>query len=87
MDSETVSENILAPDTYQVGGNHYADLEIQPWHAMRSWMTDAEFLGFLRGNAIKYLARAGAKGDEAEDLRKAQHYINKALEVMADESS
>jgi len=30
---------------------------------------------FNRGNAIKYIWRAGAKGDEIEDLRKAIWYI------------
>jgi len=73
-------------DSTQVGGRHYTDLEIQPWHAMQAWMTAEEFRGFLLGNAIKYLARTGAKGDEAEDLRKARHYIDKLLEVIADES-
>ena len=30
---------------------------------------------FNHGNAIKYIWRAGAKGDEIEDLRKAIWYI------------
>lgn len=34
---------------------------------------------FNRGNAIKYLWRAGAKGDTAEDLRKAIWYIQREL--------
>jgi len=36
----------------QVGGTHYADKPIQPWDAMRAWMTHEQFEGFLRGNAI-----------------------------------
>ena len=39
----------------QVGGDHYTKLDVQPWEAMQAWMTQAEFAGFLRGNAIKYL--------------------------------
>lgn len=35
-------------------------------------------MGFLGGNAVKYLWRAGLKGDYLEDLRKAQWYINEA---------
>lgn len=35
----------------------------------------AQHFNFNRGNAIKYLWRAGAKGDEIEDLRKARQYI------------
>jgi len=50
---------------------------------MESWMGLQEFSGFLRGSAIKYLARAGAKGDMEEDIRKAHHYTEKLLEVLA----
>lgn len=64
----------------QVGGDHYRTMEIQPWDAMRAWMTPAEFRGFLRGNAIKYLARCHAKGAPVEDLRKARHYIDRLIE-------
>ena len=40
-----------------------------------------EQLDFLRGNAVKYLFRAGRKAgaDELEDLRKAQWYVNRAV--------
>lgn len=34
---------------------------------------------FYRGNAIKYLLRAGKKGDAHEDLRKARYYIDREL--------
>lgn len=47
---------------------------------MRAWMTDQEFAGFLRGNAIKYLARYKDKGG-VEDLRKARHYLDKLIEL------
>ena len=67
----------------QVGGNHYVSKAIQPWDAMEAWMPDFQFVGFLRGNAIKYLARAGSKGDALEDYKKAQHYISKLIEVLS----
>ena len=38
-----------------------------------------EHLDFCRGNAVKYLCRAGLKGDELEDLRKAQWYVSRAI--------
>lgn len=38
-------------------------------------------LGFHLGNALKYIARAGRKEDEMEDLRKAIWYIQRYLEV------
>lgn len=64
----------------QVGGDHYRAMDIQPWDAMQAWMTSAEFRGFLRGNAIKYLARCDKKGAPVEDLRKARHYIDRLIE-------
>jgi hypothetical protein len=68
-------------DSYQVGGDHYMELAVQPWKAMESWMSEAEFAGFLRGNVIKYLSRAGKKGDELQDLKKALHYLEKLVSV------
>jgi len=38
-----------------------------------------ERLSFCRGNAIKYLWRAGDKGDEIEDLRKAAWYVAREI--------
>lgn len=73
---------MMNADADQVGGLHYNKLHIQPWTAMEAWMTPEQFEGFLRGNAIKYLARAGKKGDALEDVKKAQHYLLKLIEVM-----
>lgn len=64
----------------QIGGTHYQK-DIQPWDAMECWMTKEQYIGFLRGNAIKYLARCDDKGG-IEDVRKAQHYISKLINVM-----
>ena len=36
-------------------------------------------LNFNRGNAIKYIIRAGHKDDEAQDLEKARWYIDREL--------
>ena len=71
----------------QIGGDHYVSKAIQPWDAMEAWMTPEEFVGFLRGNAIKYLARAGSKGNALEDYRKAQHYLARLIEVMTNDAS
>ncbi len=71
----------LRPDDYQIGGDHYKEMVVQPWAAMESWMTPEEFAGFLRGNVIKYVARAGKKGDEVHDLKKALHYLEKLVSV------
>lgn len=58
----------------QEGGDHY-QTTIQPWDAIVAWG-----LGFLDGNAVKYLARWRKKGG-VEDLKKARHYLDKLIEV------
>lgn len=37
-------------------------------------------LNFNRGNIIKYLARAGKKDNELQDLRKALDYLQREIE-------
>lgn len=59
----------------QIGGEHYKSKAIQPWDFIAS-----NNIPFLEGNAIKYLARWRDKGG-IEDLKKAQHYVQKAIEV------
>lgn len=70
-------------DSQQIGGDHYHSMGVQPWKAMECWMTKEQFLGFLRGNALKYLARCDAKGG-LEDVKKAHHYLGKYIEVAGD---
>ena len=44
-------------------------------------------LNFHRGNAVKYIARAGKKNPEkeVEDLKKAAWYINREIERLKNE--
>lgn len=79
-----ITDAVTQANRKQVGGDHYMNMGVQPWKAMESWMTPEEFRGFLKGNAIKYLARSNAKGG-ATDVRKAGHYIEKLTEVMGDD--
>ena len=59
----------------QVGGDHYSKKEIQPWDFIL-----ANNMGYLEGNIIKYISRWKDKGGIA-DLYKAQHYLEKLIEV------
>ena len=65
----------------QVGGTHYKDKTIQPWDVIDG-LPHAEAKGFYRGNAIKYIMRAGDKGPAREDYEKAIHYLEKLLEIL-----
>jgi len=72
--------NATRANDLQVSGNHYKDMPIQPWHVMEAVLTHTEFVGFLKGNIIKYSLRAGRK-DGSDDAGKAKHYIQKLKEV------
>lgn len=40
-------------------------------------------LGFCLGNTVKYIARAGKKGDRLEDLKKAAWYLAREISVAS----
>ena len=50
---------IQRADDYQIDGRHYKDMEMQPWAVMEAVLTPEEFVGFLKGNIIKYAMRSG----------------------------
>jgi hypothetical protein len=63
-----------ANDT-QVAGNHYKQFKYETWDVILDWG-----LGYLDGNAVKYLSRWRHKNG-IEDLKKARHYIDKLIET------
>lgn len=68
-------------DERQVGGDHYHQIGIQPWAVMESVLSTQEFIGYLKGNIIKYSMRAGRK-DGSDDASKAWHYKQKLEEFL-----
>lgn len=58
----------------QVGGDHYKTQAIEPWDYIHR-----NGIGYLAGNIIKYVSRYDKKGG-LNDLRKAQHYLEKLIE-------
>lgn len=59
----------------QVGGSHYKQFTYETWDVILDWG-----LGYLDGNAVKYLSRWRHKNG-IEDLKKARHYIDKLIET------
>jgi len=59
----------------QIGGEHYKVQAIEPWDYIA-----ANGLGYFEGCIVKYVTRHRQKNG-LEDLRKAQHYIAKLIEV------
>jgi hypothetical protein len=67
-----VSDEVNNPAHYTAGGIETIDY-------MRAKASPEEFRGYLRLNALKYLSRAGLKGDAVTDLKKAAWYINRLI--------
>ncbi len=65
------------PDYYQT------EEGIECIDAIQAALTPEEFRGFLKANALKYIWRAGKKGDALKDARKASWYVEKWGEVCA----
>ena len=62
--------------------SHYNQGGIECIDALEAALTHEEFIGFLRGNAIKYLWRARHKGG-AQDLAKADGYNDRLQAFIA----
>ena len=67
--------------------DYYASNGLSPIGAMKQGLISRdEYIGFLKGNIIKYVIRAQYKGNAAEDLMKARNYIDFYLELITDEN-
>ena len=75
MPTSTKSETVNHPSHYAGGGIEVIDA-LEPWK-----------LDFHLGNVVKYIVRAGLKGDLIEDLRKAAWYLNRRIEIEAKATS
>lgn len=58
----------------QVGGSHYEARGLQHWDLMEVFD-----VGYLEGQATKYIVRYDKKGTPVEDLRKAISYVDRLL--------
>jgi hypothetical protein len=56
--------------------DHYGGAD-NPYEAIK--VIEAWGLGFNLGNVVKYVSRAGKKGTQIEDLRKARWYLDREI--------
>jgi len=56
---------------------HYTDGGIETIDYIQAKLTPEEFRGYCLGNSLKYVSRAGMKGNFAEDLSKARWYLDR----------
>jgi hypothetical protein len=75
-----IDDAVRSPKHYKLPG-----LNIESIDVLRSVLTPEEFKGFCRGNALKYLIRAGKKDSELQDIKKAGVYIGWCIDTIQDQ--
>lgn len=59
---------------------HYIDgRKYEPLDVIVDWR-----LNFMLGNVVKYVSRAGRKGDAVDCLRKARFYLDRQIKALED---
>ena len=66
--------------------SHYTGGNIECIDAIESALTPEQFIGFCRGNAMKYLWRSGRKENTVQDLQKAQWYTDREIVARGKEA-
>jgi hypothetical protein len=69
---KALKEDRINPEHYKKG--------IETIDYIKAKLTKQEYMGFLKGNIIKYISRAKYKGAEWDDYRKALWYANALIE-------
>ena len=75
-------QRITTSQTMVTSPSHYTRGSIEVWDFIRD-----QGLNYFRGNAIKYVCRAGFKsvGTEVEDIKKAIHYLENELHALQEQ--
>ena len=60
---------------------HYNNGNIECIDAIEASMSTDEFIGYLKGNCLKYLWRFRYKNAPLQDLKKSQWYLNQLISV------
>ena len=76
-DGGLAEDNVNKPPHYNKGGVECID-------AIEAMLTPEEFIGYLRGNTLKYRWRMRYKGKAIEDLDKAKWYDDKLSKYLKD---
>jgi hypothetical protein len=69
---QKVDDAVNAPAHYVGGGR-----SVEPLSVIEDWK-----LGYHLGNALKYISRAGRKGNEIHDIRKGIYYLERYARLL-----
>ena len=87
MDEAFVEQKLAELSGLAVNQHHYnATGAQQPIEVMQAFLPRDQFIGFLRGNVIKYTLRAGRKDDPAKEYEKAAQYAAWLVQAIRGET-
>lgn len=64
--------------------SHYTSSKIECIDAIEASMSREQFIGYLKGQVMKYNWRSDHKGKRVEDTKKAEWYQKKLSAVISD---
>lgn len=73
-----MSDMVNNPQHYTAGG-------IETIVYIEAKLSPEEYRGYLKGQVMKYISRAGKKHDEAEDLGKAAWYLERLRRLVGEQ--
>ena len=68
---------VNSPSHYQLDGMEAIDI-------IKAALTPEEYLGYLKGNSLKYILREPFKGNPAQDVAKAEWYLSRYHGLLPD---
>lgn len=74
-DNSTKFDSVSKPEHYNNGGMECIE-------AIEGMLDHDEYIGYLRGNSLKYRWRYRYKGKPIEDLRKAEWYERRLMDYL-----
>lgn len=77
----SIEHEIKTANAKQVGGVHYKAMGVEPWDVIDTWPVEQQ-IGAYRAGALKYIMRMGSKDEEAQEIGKGIHYLEKLLEIL-----
>ena len=66
----------------EINPEHYTSSNIECIEAIKAMLGHYGFIAYCQGNLMKYLWRSPAKGNQAQDLRKAEWFLNRLIEEI-----
>jgi hypothetical protein len=81
-----LSFKVATPISFTTSNKSMTDMVNSPPHYTKGGIETIDFieakeLGYHLGNVVKYITRSDHKGSTLEDLKKAQWYLNRAIEA------